>query len=245
MRKALAITVAATGALTLAGVAIAHLTASGTTAASATFSATTVQSFKSRTCSGPDGQYQLIDALYSGNSLSSQAELNGDARIRIRSAYNTTEKLGWANGWIKLHDAGALRFDAVNANGKLTGFVRGRVGGRAGDLLAGFVADFSSSGLANGQLGGGGSAPNVAVLVGKICTSKPAGNSVKLNVKGTVDAISAAAVSVAPEDGSAVQTCVVGPGSPSIAGFAKGQRVEMTCATVDGKLTVVRLKKRG
>jgi len=245
MRKLLAIGLAAAGALTLAGVAIAHLTASGTAAVSATFSATTVQSFKSRTCNGPDGQYQLIDALYAGTSSSAQAELNGDARIRIHSAYNTTEKIGWATGWVKLHDTNALRFDAVNANGKLTGFTRGRVGGHVGDLLASFASDFSSSGLANGQLGGGGSAPNVGVLVGKICTSKPVGKSVKLTVRGTIDSLSSASVSVAPEDGSPVQTCVLGPGSPSSSGFSKGQRVEMTCATVDGKLTVVRLKKRG
>jgi hypothetical protein len=245
MRKLLAIGLGAAGALTLTGVAIAHLTPSGTTAESATFTATTVQSFRSRTCTGPDGQYQLIDAMYAGTSSSGQAELSGDTRIRIHSAYNTTERLGWATGWMKLHGTGALRFDAVDANGKLTGFVRGRVGGNVGDLLASFTSDFSSSGLANGQLGGGGSAPNAGVLAGRICTTRPVGKSVKLNVRGTIDAISSTSVTVAPEDGSAMQTCALGPGSPNATGFLKGQRVDMTCATVGGTLTVVRLKKRG
>jgi hypothetical protein len=197
-------------------------------------------------CSGPDGEYQLIDAVYTGSSTSSEASLNGTARIRIRSVYNTTEKIGWANGWLKLPDSNALRFDAVDANGKLTGLVHGRVGGHAANLLASFTADFSSSGLANGQLGGGGSVPNAALLAGKICTSPPIGKSVRLTVRGTIDSIiPATSVSVTPEDGSPLQTCALGPGSPNVTGFTKGQKVKMTCATVDGKLIVVRIKKRG
>jgi hypothetical protein len=233
--------------LALAGVAVAHLTASGTTAVSATFSATTAGGIKNRTCTGPDGQYQLIDAVYRGTSVSSEPSLNGDARIRIHSIYNTTEKIGWASGWMKLEDSNALHFDAVNSNGKLSGLVRGRNEGRAG-LVGTFSADFSPSGLANGQLGGGGALPNVAVLAGKICTSPPSDKpdkSVKLEVEGTIDSITPTAVSVLPEDSSVLQTCALGAGSPNVSGFTKGQKAEMTCATVNGTLTVVRLKKRG
>ena len=245
MRKLLTIGLMTALALTLVGVAVAHLTASGTTAVSAAFSATTAQGFKARACNGPDGQYQLIDAFYTGTSSNPEASLSGDVRIRIHSVYNTTEKMGWANGWLKLHDANT-RFDAVNVNGKLTGLVRGRVGGHVADLLAGFTADFAPSGLSNFQLGGGGSMPNVALFVGKICNGSTTGKSVKLTVEGTIDSIiPGTSVTVAPEDSSALQTCALGPGSPSIAGFAKGQKVEMTCETVDGKLTVTRLKKRG
>ena len=245
MRKLFVVGLMTALALTLVGVAVAHLTASGTTAVSAMFSATSPQGFNSRTCNGPDGQYQLIDARYTGSSTSSESSLNGDVRIRIRSVYNTTEKTGWATGWLKLHDA-TTRFDAVNVNGKLSGFVRGRVGGHYGDLLATFTADFSSGGLANGQLGGGGALPNVGLLAGKTCNGPDTGKSVKLTVEGTIDSIvPGTSVTVAPEDSSALQTCALGPGSPSIAGFTKGQKVEMTCETVDGKLTVTRLKKRG
>ena len=245
MRKLLLVGLLSAAALAAAGVALARLTADGTTGASAAFSATTSQSFKSRTCSGPDGQYELIEAVYGGTSTSSDANLAGDARIRIRSVYNTTEKTGWAAGWLKLHGTGALRFDAVNVNGTLTGLVHGRVGRNVGTLLAGFTATFAPGGVTNGQLGGGGSMPNAGVLVGRICTTRPVGKSVHLEVEGTVSSISSTSLAVAPADGSPAQTCAIGPGSPNISGLATGQKVEVTCATVNGVLTVVRVKKRG
>ena len=254
MKKLSVIGLTATVALALVGVAVAHLTASGTTAVSATFSATSPQSFKSRTCNGPDGQYQLIDAYYTGSSTSADSSLNGDARVRIHSAYNTTEKIGWATGTLKLDNANT-RFDAVNVNGKLTGLVRGRVDDHHTSLLGSFTADFSASGLANGQLGGGGSIPNVALLTGQICTSQDNGNgnddkkddnkdNKSIEVDGTIDSIvPSVSISVLPEHGSVVQTCALGPKSPSVAGYSKGQKVEIKCATVDGKLTLVRIKR--
>ena len=256
MRKLLVIGLMTVVALALVGVAVAHLTASGTAAVSATFSATTSQGVKSRTCNGPDGVYELIDAVYAGHSTSSEAALDGDARVRIHSVYNTTEKIGWATGSLKLDNANT-RFDAVNVNGKLTGLVRGRVNDLHTALLGSFAADFSAGGLANGALGGGGSIPNVALLAGKICTDqnkkddddekrndKKGDKSVKLEVEGAIDSIiPSVSISVLPVHGSVVQTCALGPGSPSVTGFAKGQDVEMTCATVDGKLTLVRIKR--
>jgi len=245
MRKLLPISLATGAALILAGVAVAHLSASGTTSVSATFSATTAQAFKARTCNGPDGQYQLIDAVYQGTSSNPEASLAGDVRVRILSTYNTTEKAGWAFGWLKIHDSHWIRFDAVNTDGKLVGFVHGRVGDRSTNVLGSFTADFASTGVSNFQLGGGGSIQNMALFGGKICTGPPVAKSVKLTVKGTIDAIAQTSISVKPEDGSTLQTCLIGPGSPNVSGFANGQKVEMTCATVDGNLTVVRLKKRG
>ena len=233
-------------ALTLAGVAVAHLKATGTQTASATFSTTTTQRFDARTCNGPDGQYQLIDAVYRGTSSNAVQGLSGDVQVRINSTYNTTEKIGWARGSLRIGDSGWLRFDAVNTNGKLVGLLRGRIGEHIADLVGTFSADFSSNGLANFQLGGGASIPSAAVLGGRICTQPPVGKSVKLTVKGTIDSIVlGTSVAVLPEDGFALQTCALGPGSPDVSAFTKGQEVEMTCATVDGKLTVVRLKKRG
>ena len=242
MRRVVVLGVCAAVGLTIAGVAVAWLTANGTSTVSATFSTTTAKGFKSRSCTGPDGQYQLIDAVYDGSSASAEGKLNGDARIRIRSVYNTTEKIGWANGWLRL-DGAVTHFDAVNVDGKLTGLLRGRIGGY-GNLLATFTGDFSASGLANAQIGTG-TFPSVALVTGKICTG-PAGKSVRLFVDGTIDSIvPGSSISVAPEDGSTLQTCALGPGSPSVAGLTKSQRVEMTCVTIDGKLTVAHLKKRG
>jgi hypothetical protein len=247
MRKAVVIGLAALPlTLAVAGVAVARLSQSGTAAVAASFSATTQEAIKTRTCNGPDGQYQFVDAVYRGASTSSEARLNGDARIRIHSVYNATKQIGWASGLLRLEDSNAMRFDAVNSNGKLSGFVRGRVED-GGGLAGTFSADFSSTGIANGQLGGGaGTLPNVAVLAGRICTGAPPPNkSVKLEVEGTIATISPTSVSVAPEDSSVVQTCALGTGSPNVSGFTKDQKVEMTCATVNGTLTVVRLKKRG
>ncbi len=245
MRKLLVIGLGAAGLLAAAGVAVAHRTADGVAQAAATFNATRAEHFNSRTCTGPDGQYQLLDAVFAGSAASGDSRLAGDLRVRIHSVYNTTERSGWATGRLKLANSGAIRFDAVNASGKLTGFVRGRLAEHVADVLGSFSADLSSAGLANGQLGGGGSAPNVAVLAGRVCTGPTVRTSVKLTVKGTISSISSSAVSVAPQDGSPAQTCAVGPRSPSLAGFATGQKVEMRCETVGGTLTVVRLKKRG
>jgi hypothetical protein len=247
MRRTTIIALAALGALVATGAAVAHhLGGTGTSAVSATFSATTAESVKTRACSGPDGQYELLDAVFRGSATSADASLAGDVRVHVHGAYNATEQIGWATGSLRLHDARSLRFQAVNANGRLTGLVTGRVGS-AGTLTASFTADLGAGGLAKAQIGGGGSIANAAVLAGRICTSPPVpkGKSVKLTVKGTIDAVSATAVTVKPADGSATQTCAVGSGSPSVSGFAPGQRVEMTCATVGNVLTVQRLKRRG
>ena len=171
MRRVVVLGVCAAVGLTIAGVAVAWLTANGTSTVSATFSTTTAKGFKSRSCTGPDGQYQLIDAVYDGSSASAEGKLNGDARIRIRSVYNTTEKIGWANGWLRL-DGAVTHFDAVNVDGKLTGLLRGRIGGY-GNLLATFTGDFSASGLANAQIGTG-TFPSVALVTGRSAPVLPA-----------------------------------------------------------------------
>jgi hypothetical protein len=247
MRRLLAGAAVTAAALAAAGVAVAHLSTTGTSQVAATFSATTAERFTSKTCTGADGQYEILDATYDGTAASSDTDLAGTVSVRITSVYNTTRATGSAGGWLEFHNDsgrnGAVRFDAVNAGGKLTGFVRGRSGRPSASLIGSFTADFSKGGIVNGQLGGGGSAPNVAVLAGKPCTGSP-GKSVKLTVKGTVTSITSAAVTVAPEDGSPPQTCAIGHNSPNTRKLAKGDRVEMTCATLNGTLTLVRLGER-
>jgi hypothetical protein len=248
MRRISIVALTCGAALAAAGVAVAVKTSTGTNLVASSFTATTVERYSSRTCTGPDGQYEVVDATYSGNATSSEPGLAGTARVRIRSAYNTTKNVGWASGSLSFSnggDRGALGFDAVNASGKLTGFVRGRVGQPAAELLGSFSADYSKSGLQNGQIGGGGSAPNVAVLATKLCRGGPPNKSVKLTVKGVVDTLAADSITVKPNDGSTSQTCAIRPGSPSTAHVAKGDHVEMTCQTIGGTLTLVRLKKRG
>jgi len=248
MRRITIVALTCGAALAAAGIAVAVKASTGTNLVASSFTATTVERYNSRTCTGPDGQYEVVDATYRGSGTSSEPSLAGTVRIRIRSAYNTTKNVGWANGSLSFSngaDRGALGFDAVDANGKLTGFVRGRVGQPAAALLGSFTADYSKNGLQNGQIGGGGAEPNIAVLATKLCSGGPPSKSVKLTVKGIVDALAPDSITVKPDDGSTSQTCAIKPGSPSIAHVTKGDHVEMTCQTLGGTLTLVRLKKRG
>jgi len=247
MRRITIVAVACGIALIAAGIAVALRAATGTNLVASTFNATTVERYNTRTCTGADGQYDVVDAVFTGTAASSEPSLAGAVRIRIRSAYNTTKNVGWAGGTPSFGNAGrvALGFDAAAANGKLTGFVRGGAGRPMATLVGSFTADYSKSGLVNGQIGGGGTAPNIAVLATKLCSGGPPSKSVKLNVKGVVDSLTGTAITVKPDDGSASQTCTIASGSPSTAHVAKGDHVEMTCQTIGGTLTLVHLTKRG
>ena len=57
--------------------------------------------------------------------------------------------------------------------------------------------------------------------------------------------ISASSIAVNPRDGSPAQSCELKAGtSPSTEGVVKGTKVEIGCAVVDGKMTLLKLKKR-
>jgi len=248
MRRITIVALTCGAALAAVGTAVAVKASTGTNLVASSFTATTVEHYNSRTCTGPDGQYEVVDAVFRGTATSSEPTLSGAVRVRIRSAYNTTKNVGWANGSLSFSNGdtrGGLGFDAVEANGKLTGFVRGGVGRPAGALLGSFTADYSKTGIQDGQIGGGGTVPNVAVLATRLCKGGPPTKSVTLAVKGTVDSVTPTTITVKPGDGTASQTCAVTSASPSTAHVANGDHVEMTCQTIGGTLTLVRLKKRG
>ena len=246
MRRPIILATAAAAALVVSGIAIATLRSTGTEQVSATFSAPTVVRSNTHTCTGADGTYEFTHAVYSGIATSANDALAGPIEIRVVSVYNTTEKLGWVDGWYRVHNDDRRlhgRFSAVNTNGTLDGFLNGRVNMRYANLLGGFTAGYTrDGGFTSGQLGTG-SATNAALLVGRPCVPR-ADSAVRLLVRGQVESLSSSSISVKPNDGSATQTCAITPKSPSTNGVAAGDKVEMGCATLDGTMTLVKLHKR-
>jgi hypothetical protein len=248
MRRIVLLAFAALATLAVAGLALAQLTTNGTEAVSATFTATNVVRTDTRTCTGADGTYEITHARYDGQATSATAGLAGPLQIRVKSVYNTTEKLGFVDGTLYLRgtERRALgRFSAVNTNGVLDGYVTGHVSrgfaALRGSLTAGFTR---TGGFTDGKLGTG-SSTNTALLSGRICTGKSQPASVKLVVRGKVEAISSSSISVKPGDGSATQACAIVPGmSPRTTGVDQGEDVEITCTLVNGAMTLVKIHRR-
>jgi hypothetical protein len=247
MRRIVLLALAALATLAVAGLALAQLTTTGTEAVSATFTATNVVRTDTRTCTGTDGAYEITHARYDGQATSATAGLAGPLQIRVKSVYNTTEKLGFVDGTIYLRgtDRRAIgRFSAVNTNGVLDGYLTGHVSRGAalrGSLTAGFTR---TGGFTDGKLGTG-SSTNTALLSGRICIGKSQPASVKLVVRGTVEAISSSSISVKPRDGSATQACSIVAGmSPRTTGVDPGDDVEISCVLVNGAMTLVKIHRR-
>lgn len=249
MRRALILIGAAVAALSTTGLAIATLKPSGSEAVSATFAAAKERA-ETRMCTGPDGTYEITHGRYAGEADSSNEALDGPIVLHVKSVYNTTEKIGWVEGWLRVRKEGeddrrsTARFWAtLGDGGAVEGFAHGRVGWRYAALFGNVSATFSpASGFTNGKIGGGGG-NNAAVLVGRPCSGRQ-GIAVRLSVKGQVEALSAAEIRVKPRDGSASQSCAIVQGrSPSTSGVSTGSNVEMHCGLVSGQMTLLKLRK--
>lgn len=251
MRRIFAISVAAVGALALSALALAQLRSSGTDSVSATFSAARERA-ETRTCSGPDGTYEITSGRYAGTAVGSDP-LNGPIVLQVKSVYNTTESLGWIEGWFQVRRGGDdLRshgrfWATLGAGGAVNGFVHGLVNRNAAALFGGLTATFTpSGGFTTGKLGGGGAQVNAAVTAGRPCVTTKTHVVVRLIVHGQVEALSAGSITVKPRDGSPAQTCAIKPGlSGSTREIEAGDTVELRCGIVDGTMTLLRLKKRG
>lgn len=248
MRRSLLISLAAVIALATAGVAGAWLKQTGTSPASATFNATTVERSHVRNCTGPDGSYEIALLRLTGTSQSSDEALTGPIVFQLRSVYNTTKKLGFVEGWVRVR-AGEDRknahgrFFAVNTNGVLDGFVHGRVNWRYAGLYASVSGTFSATGgIANGALGTG-TATNAGVFAGG-GNCRPANErpSLKLIVRGDVESVDANQLTVKPFDGSASQSCKRTDRSPDV-DVQVGDDVVAECQTLDGSLVLVKLRE--
>ena len=141
----------------------------GISSTSATFNTTAVAAqTKTRTCTGADGPYQLIHAVYAGTGGGLLANTN--VQLRFNATINTQEDLGLLKGTLtaRATPGNALKakthFTAVLDGTSVSGFLNGRAHDAKATLLANFSATLGSNTL-NGQLGGG-SAANTAILYG-------------------------------------------------------------------------------
>jgi hypothetical protein len=247
MKKAFLV-LAALAALVASSLAVAHIRSGNASAVSATVSAPTTAHLTTRTLSCAGQTIEISTGRYTGTSTSSTPDLAGPVELRVHSVYNTTTKLGWVEGSLKIRasdNRSSARFSAVNSDGKLDGWLRGNAGYRDGILFGSLSGTFSrSGGLTDGQLGTG-TGPNVAVLSKRVdCrgseTTRP---SVHLLVRGEVDAVSSSSISVKPRDGSATQTCAV-KDDDDVARIEQGDRVELTCVQVSGAWVLAKVRKR-
>ncbi|MFN8222677.1 MAG: hypothetical protein U0R50_05435 [Gaiellales bacterium] len=256
-RTTLAIAAVSLGALVVAGWAAATFRASGVTPATATFSATG-DGPRSSTCTGNGNTYRITNGRYNGkiDFASPNDDLDGDLTLTFRSVYNATGKVGWVEGiWRTKNDrrqGGIFRGVLGESGGQVTmsGFLHGTVGKRYARLLSGVAATLRTDSVGtvtsvDGTLGQGTLALP-AVVAGQPCSNDGKPNEpipVKLYVKGQITALSADSITVNAGNAGA-QTCAVVAGvSPSLSGFLISQSVEMSCGIVNGKMTLLKLKK--
>ncbi len=240
--------VAALTALVATGAAVANLKAGDVNPVSATLSATTVAHLQTRTVTCEGQTIEISKGRYTGTSTSTTPDLTGPVELKVHSVYNTTKKLGWVAGHLKLRaedERSNARFTAVNVDGKLDGWLTGKAGYRDGILLGSLTGSFSKTGgLSDGQLGTG-TGTNAAILASRIdCKeadkTRP---SVRLTVRGQVDAVSATSISVKPADGGASQACAIGERKPE--GIEVGDRVEMSCSQTNDAWVLTKVRERG
>lgn len=161
----------------VAGVAAATRHAQTTQAAAADLTAGAVSHSNSQTCTASDGTYQLTTATYTGTATSSDARLNGTLVIRASSVVNTTTKLGWLDGTLRIRgtNAGSSgNIHAAVANGTAVGSIVGQGTKPEARLVASLSATFApTTGFADGKLGSG-SANGTGVLYTRGDCRRPA-----------------------------------------------------------------------
>ena len=126
--KRLILIAAALSALVAASAAVAHLKTGDVTQVSATLSAATAANVQTRTVTCDGQTIEITHGRYSGTATSTTTELNGTVDLFVKSTYNTTKKLGWVDGWLKVRGSDKrtrASFTAINVDGKLDGWLRG------------------------------------------------------------------------------------------------------------------------
>ena len=248
MKRSILLTTAL-AALVATGAAVANLKTGDVTKVSATLSATTAANVQTRTLSCEDGQtIEVTSGRWTGTATSTTPDLNGPVELRVKSVYNTTTKLGWVDGHLKIRggdNASNASFSAINSDGKLDGWLRGNAGHRDGRIFGSISGSFSKTGgLSDGALGSGTGA-NAAVLAKRAdCKAEEKTRpSVHLLVRGEVEAVSSSSISVKPKDGSATQTCAV-TDEDDVEKIEVGDQVELACVQVSGAWTLAKVRER-
>jgi hypothetical protein len=231
-----------------AGAAVAHLKTGDVTQVSATLSAATAANVQTRTLTCDGQTIEITLGHYSGTATSTTTDLSGPVDLFVKSTYNTTKKLGWVDGWVKVRATdkrSRASFTAINVDGKLDGWLRGSASRRGGLLFGSLAGSFSKTGgLTDGTLGTG-TGSNAAVIAKRIdCgDEKPTRPSVVLVVRGEVDSVSPTTITVKPKDGSANQTCAVKV-ADQVKGIDAKDQVEMSCVQIAGVWTLAKVRDR-
>ena len=246
--KRIVLIAAALGALVAASAAVAHLRAADVTAAAATLTATTPTNVETRTFSCDGQTFEVTTGKWTGTATSTTADLNGPAALYLKSVYNTTKKLGWIEGRLKIaasDNRTHLSITGVNSDGTIDGWVRGSAGRGDGSVFGSLAGTFSKTGGLTAGAIGSGTATNAAVIAKHIrCSSSQSPRpSVFLLVRGQVETVSASSITVKPKDGSASQTCAV-KDDDDVERVKSGDQVEMTCVQSAGAWTLVKVRKR-
>ena len=163
-------------AVAVAGVAAATRHTQSTQAAAADFSAGSVSRSHTEACTASDGTYQLTTATYTGTATSSDSRLNGSVELRVSSVVNTTTKLGFLDGRLRVRGTNAGvsgTIHAAIANGAVVGSLVGQGARPEAKLVASISATFTpATGFASGKLGSG-SANGAGVLYTRGDCRKP------------------------------------------------------------------------
>ncbi|MDP9261075.1 MAG: CHRD domain-containing protein [Actinomycetota bacterium] len=164
-------------AVAAAGVAAATRHTQSTQAAAADFAAGSVSRSHTTTCTASDGTYQFTTATYTGTATSSDPRLNGTVEIRSSSVVNTTTKLGWLDGTLRIRgtNAGSKgRIHAAIANGAAVGSLVGEGTRPTAKLVASLSGAFTpATGFAAASKIGSGSANGAGVLYTRGDCRKP------------------------------------------------------------------------
>jgi hypothetical protein len=248
MKRVLALTIALT-ALVATGAAVAHLKSVDVNAASAAVNATTVARSETRTVTCQGQTMEITSARYTGTATSATTpDLAGAAELRVYSVYVPAKKLGWAEGELRIAAADGrtkARFIAVNTDGKWDGWLTGHAGPGDGSLFGSLTGSFTKEGGLSGGAIGSGSAADAALIVKRVgCREeKPPKPSVHLKVRGTVDQLTAALISVKPSDGGSSVPCNIGSTKPG-SNIAVSDRVEMECVQVSGAWVLDKVREK-
>lgn len=210
----------------------------------ATFTATTAGGLKTRTCTNADGTFAVTSGRYTGTATSSDPSLNGPITLAVRALINTTKNLGTVGGKLRIDAAGdrdtVARFDAVYSGGSIAGLAEGRAQEPYSRLIANLSAGYSpAGGFTGGKLGDTAGGAAVELGPGK-CKPAETTRPEKVEVHGTVTALSATSITVAGV------TCAIPAGlqGPVASKVKVGDRVEMRCTTESGQATLTKIEVR-
>jgi hypothetical protein len=254
MRKAILLAIVSAFVLSATAAMAAIFTASGVSATTATLTTSQAVSVKTRTCTGADGKsFAITSGRYTGAAdFNAPAELDGPLTLSVQTTVDTASHLGYVEGSFRIKDDDSRLsgkfWGTLDGTGKLAGFLTGGSHGHharvLGTLSGTWVPATGFSGPAS--LGSAPTSAAFAVVAGPVCHGKPkpAPKPKLVEVHGTISAIGTNPASITVTGkGPTTATCALDPTSPSIAGLAVGNKVEMKCENVNNVWTLRKIEK--